>query len=150
MRTQDAGAAAAAARTALGVLYPKNVTADEDVTRIAAGTARAAHLQRTDPDGCWSPRSTARSSHRAGLIRESVWGFSLFAVLPAFQGLGIGSRLYAPALEYGAREPGGIILPSGRDRPLRPQPGLPAPAHGRTLRHVGSAPSTRRAALPAR
>lgn len=77
-----------AARTALGVLYPENVTADEDVIRIAAGTARAAHLQRTDPDGCW------------------------------------------------VAEVDGQIVG--------------APAHGRTLRHVGSAPSTRRAVLPAR
>ncbi len=57
-----------------------------------------------------------------GLIREGVWGFSLFAVLPAFQGRGIGSRLYAPALAYGAGEPGGIILSSSHPAAIRRLP----------------------------
>jgi GNAT superfamily N-acetyltransferase len=113
MRAQDAAAVAVAARSALTALYPEEVTAEEDLILSAAGTARAAHLQHTDPDGCWVADVEGQIVGTAiGLIREGVWGFSLFAVLPAFQGHGIGSRLYAAALRYGATEPGGIILSS--------------------------------------
>jgi GNAT superfamily N-acetyltransferase len=145
MRAQDAAAVAVAARSALTALYPEEVTAEEDLILSAAGTARAAHLQHTDPDGCWVADVEGQIVGTAiGLIREGVWGFSLFAVLPAFQGHGIGSRL------YGARRDHPVLLASGRDRRLRPQSGLPTAAHGRRLWSLGSAAGTRRAALPAR
>jgi GNAT superfamily N-acetyltransferase len=113
MLAQDAGAAAAAARIALTALYPERLTAEQGAVRIAAGTGRAAHLQRTDPGGCWVADVDGQIVGTAiGLIREGIWGFSAFGVLPAFQGRGIGSRLYGPALQYGAQEPGGIILSS--------------------------------------
>jgi len=120
MRPQDAAAAAAAARTALEHLYPQEVVEEDEATRVAGGTARAAHLQRTDPGGCWVAELDGVVIGGAiSLIREAIWGLSLLAVLPAFQGAGIGSRLYAPALAYGADQPGAIILSSSHPAAMR-------------------------------
>jgi GNAT superfamily N-acetyltransferase len=120
LRPQDAAAAAAAARAALEELYPEELSPEDDALRSAAGTARAAHLQRTDPGGCWVAEIDGEVVGVAlGLIREGIWGFSLFGVLPAFQGRGIGSRLYAPALQYGAGASGGIILSSSHPAAIR-------------------------------
>ena len=120
LEPQDAAEAAAVARTALTALDPDDVSAAEERARVAAGTARVAHLQRTDPGGCWVADADGRLVGTAiGLIRDGVWGFSLFAVLPDYQGHGIGSRLYAAAVAYGADEPGGIILSSSHPAAMR-------------------------------
>jgi GNAT superfamily N-acetyltransferase len=118
---EDAAAAAAAARTSLHALYPEDdLGPEEEAIRVAGATARVAHLQETDPGGCWVAEHEGRIVGAAlGLVREGVWGLSLFALLPAYQGLGIGNRLYAPALEYGAAERGGIILSSSHPAALR-------------------------------
>jgi GNAT superfamily N-acetyltransferase len=108
------------ARAALSQLYPETPDPALEASRIAAGTARVAHLQHTDPGGCWVAEADGEIVGTAiGLIREGVWGFSLFGVLPAFQAMGIGSRLYAPAIAYGSGEPGGIILSSFHPAAIR-------------------------------
>ncbi|CAA9485930.1 MAG: hypothetical protein AVDCRST_MAG53-994 [uncultured Solirubrobacteraceae bacterium] len=120
MRPEDAEEAAAAAHRALTQLYPVDVSPEEEAIRVAASTARAAHLQQTDPGGCWVAEVDGRIVGTAlGLIRDGIWGFSLFGLLPAFQGRGIGSALYAPALAYGAEAPGGIILSSSHPAAMR-------------------------------
>jgi GNAT superfamily N-acetyltransferase len=120
LQQQDAAGAAAAGRTALTQLYPESLLPAQEASRAAAGTARVAHLQRTDPGGCWVAEAGGEIVGTAiGLIREGLWGLSLLAVLPAFQGHGIGSRLYGPALDYGAGEPGGIILSSSHPAAIR-------------------------------
>jgi GNAT superfamily N-acetyltransferase len=120
MRPQDVAAAAAAARTALDALHPQHEHAGDEATRAASGAARIAHLQRTDPGGCWVAESGGQVVGAAvGLIREGVWGLSLFALLPDFQGRGIGTRLYEPAHGYGASEPGGLILSSHHPAAMR-------------------------------
>jgi GNAT superfamily N-acetyltransferase len=120
MRPEDAAAAAAAARAALEDLYPEDLSQEEEAMRVAGGTARVAHLQRTDPGGCWVADIDGQVvGASVGLIREGVWGFSLFGLRPAYQGMGIGGRLYAPALEYGAAEPAGIILSSSHPAAMR-------------------------------
>jgi GNAT superfamily N-acetyltransferase len=120
MRPDDAAGAAAAARTALEELDPENVAPGDEAMRVAGAMARVAHIQRTDPGGCWVAEADGRIVGAAlGLVREGVWGLSLFGILPAFQGRGIGRRLYAPALQYGADEPGGIILSSPHPAAMR-------------------------------
>jgi GNAT superfamily N-acetyltransferase len=118
---QDAAAAAAAARTSLEQFYPEETpTPEEEAIRVAGGTARVAHLHETDPGGCWVAEHDGRIVGVAlGLLREDLWGFSLFALLPEFQGLGIGTRLYEPALAYGADAAAGIILSSAHPAAMR-------------------------------
>lgn len=116
----DAADAAAAARIALGQLYADEPGAGELEQRIVSGTARVAHLQRSDPGGCWVADCEGSVVGAAiGLIRERMWGLSLFALLPEYQGRGIGSRLYAPALAYGADQPGAMILSSSHPAAIR-------------------------------
>ncbi|MEA2223182.1 MAG: hypothetical protein QOH83_1558 [Solirubrobacteraceae bacterium] len=116
----DISAAAAAGHTALEELYPEDLTPEEEASRIASATVRVAHLQRTDPGGCWVAEIDGQIAGAANsIIREGVWGLSLLAVLPDFQGRGIGTRLYAAALAYGADEPGGIILSSSHPAAMR-------------------------------
>jgi GNAT superfamily N-acetyltransferase len=120
LRPQEAAAAAAAGRTALEELYPEELSPDDEALRSAGATTRVAHLQRTDPGGCWVAEIDGEVVGVAlGLIREGIWGFSLFGVLPAVQGRGIGSRIYAPALQYGAGASGGIILSSSHPAAMR-------------------------------
>jgi len=120
LRRQDAAGAATAGRTALTQLYPESLLAAQEASRAAAGTARVAHLQRTDPGGCWVAEAGGEIIGTAiGLIREGLWGLSLLAVLPAFQGSGIGTRLYESALAYGAGQRGGIILSSSHPAAIR-------------------------------
>ena len=116
----DCAAAAAVARTSLKTLYPENLTAEQDAVRAAGATARIAHVQRTDPGGCWVAEIDGRIVGLAvAIIREGLWGLSVFAILPDYQGAGIGNRLYAPALDYGAGVPGGLIVSSMHPAALR-------------------------------
>jgi GNAT superfamily N-acetyltransferase len=119
LRPEDCAAAAAAARTAMETLYPETLTVEQDAARMAGATARVAHAHRTDPGGCWVAESDGQIGAAVAIIREGVWGLSLLAILPGFQGLGIGSRLYEPALAYGAAERGGLILSSTHPAALR-------------------------------
>jgi GNAT superfamily N-acetyltransferase len=120
LRPDDAADAAACGRISLGQLYPEDLSEAELAIRIVSGTKRVAHLQRTDPDGCWVADCDGRVVGAAlGLIREGIWGLSLLALLPDFQGRGAGNRLYAPALAYGAGEPGAIILSSSHPAAIR-------------------------------
>lgn len=109
----DVDAAEAVAWAALSPLWPDEFRPADDEVRRARARGRVAHLQATDPGGCWVAESGGEIVGTAlSLIREDVWGFSLFGVRPEHHGKGVGSAVYAPALAYGKDCRGGIILSS--------------------------------------
>jgi GNAT superfamily N-acetyltransferase len=116
----DVDAAEAVAWSALSPLWPAEFRPDNDEVRLARGRARVAHLQRTDPGGCWVAEVDGQIAGVAlALIRERIWGFSLFGVAPEHHGKGIGSQLFAPSLAYGDGTRGGIILSSEHPAAMR-------------------------------
>ena len=107
MRDEDV---ADADRVCLDVLYTTFVGEDEAV-RAARQHARIRHLLNTDPGGSWVAEHDGRVAGVAlALIREGVWGFSLFGVAEALQGRGVGRELFARCWEYGASARGHLIL----------------------------------------
>lgn len=63
------------------------------------GVARVAHLQRTDPDGCWIALDDGQPVGVAlALRRGPLWFLSLLGVLPGRQGQGVGRLLLDGAL----------------------------------------------------
>ncbi|MFE9421899.1 GNAT family N-acetyltransferase [Kitasatospora sp. NPDC006697] len=64
--------------------------------------ARTRHLAATDPGGCWLALSGERPVGFAlSLRREGLWALALTAVLPEYQGRGIGRLLLERAGEHG-------------------------------------------------
>jgi GNAT superfamily N-acetyltransferase len=109
MREEDAHDAD---RVCMDVLYPPAPGIDEPA-RAARQHARITHLVRTDPAGCWVAEYEGRVEGVAlSLIREGVWGFSLFGVAEALQGRGVGRELFARCWAYGAAARGHLILSS--------------------------------------
>ena len=122
---QDVAAADDVARDAL---YRSDPGADvEAVARI--GRRRIAHLQSTDPDGCFVAQDDdgAIVGLSISLIREGVWGYSLFAVAEHVHGRGLGRALFDAAWDYGRQADGHIILSSAHPAAMRlyGQTGLP-------------------------
>jgi GNAT superfamily N-acetyltransferase len=84
--------------------------------QLAQTTIRFRRTLATDPGGSWVAERDGRVAGTAvGILRDGVWGLSMFIVDPAAQGAGMGRELLARALEYGAAARGRIILAS-RDR----------------------------------
>jgi GNAT superfamily N-acetyltransferase len=109
MREEDAYDAD---RVCKEVLYAPAPGGDE-ATRAARQHARITHLGRTDPAGCWVAEHDGRVEGVAlSLIRDGLWGFSLFGVAATLQGRGIGRELFARCWEYGAAARGHLILSS--------------------------------------
>jgi len=95
-------------------------TSPEEALWRERGRARVAHLQRTDPEGAWVAELDGEVVGLAlSLVRDDVWGLSLFAVKPGLQGQGLGGRVLAPALEYAEGCRGAIILSSPDPRAMR-------------------------------
>jgi len=67
-------------------------------------------LREKDPEGCFVAEEDGRV---VGLIFSRTWGgvgwFGTFAVLPEYQGRGIGKRLIGASLEYLRRDPERVI-----------------------------------------
>jgi GNAT superfamily N-acetyltransferase len=85
----------------------------------ALAAVRLRHLLATDPDGAWvAERDGEIVGAALALVRERVWGLSLFAVAPGAQSTGIGRELLARAWEYGDAT-GFLILASRDPRALR-------------------------------
>jgi GNAT superfamily N-acetyltransferase len=93
-----------------------------DGANLDAAFARLAHLQRTDPGGAWVAEHEGKLAGLAlSLVREHVWGLSLFGVAAPLQGRGIGRRLLERAWAYGEAQGahGHIILSSESPAAMR-------------------------------
>jgi len=101
-------------RVCAEVLYAQMPGAGEtEAVRAARQHARIRHIVETDPDGCWVAEHEGRvEGVGLSLIREGIWGFSLFGVAEALQGRGVGRELFARCWTYGAGARGHIILSS--------------------------------------
>ena len=119
---------AAADEVARDVLYRPDLGTDiEAVARV--GRRRIAHLQSTDPGGCFVAQDDDGTivGLSISLIREGVWGYSLFAVAERVHGRGLGRALFDAAWDYGRAAGGHIILSSAHPAAMRlyGQTGLP-------------------------
>src|SRR5205809_2005761 len=110
MTSDDVAAADAAAWAALQEQIPAEFAIDDDV-RTQRARFRIAHLLGTDPGGAWVAEHDGEIVGVAlALVREGVWGLSLFGVRPGLQGQGVGRRLLNAALDYAEGRRGAIIL----------------------------------------
>jgi GNAT superfamily N-acetyltransferase len=118
----------------------------EDELRAERGRLRIAHLQRTDPQGAWVAEDDGEIVGVAlALVREGVWGLSLFGVDPERQSRGIGRELLDATLRYADGCRGAIILSTTDPRAMRRY----ALAGFRILPCVTFAGSVDRGAIPA-
>jgi GNAT superfamily N-acetyltransferase len=109
LRDEDVVAADVVCRE---VLYGPVADGDEP-TRLARSWARIRHLMETDPGGCWVAEHDGRVAGVAlALIREGIWGFSLFGVAAALQGRGVGRALFGRCWAYGEGARAHLILSS--------------------------------------
>src|SRR3954447_18302680 len=116
MAPTDVAGAEALARTVLWARHP----AAEDRETIERGVRRVAHLQRTDPGGAWVAEAGGAIIGMAiALVREGIWGLSLFAVARDHQSRGIGRELLEAAFGHGADARGHLILSSENPAAMR-------------------------------
>jgi GNAT superfamily N-acetyltransferase len=112
----DVPAADAVART---LFHPDDPGAHEEAA-VRGGRRRIAHLLETDPGGCFVAEDAGRVvGVSVALIREGVWGYSLFAIAASHQGRGLGRALFAPAWDYGSGARGHLILSSEHPAAIR-------------------------------
>ena len=145
MRADDVAAADLVAFEALWGMVPRPGETLE--ARARRGQSRIAHLLETDPGGAWVAESGGRVVGTAlALVRDALWGLSLFAVEPVLQGNGVGRQLLDAALGYADGARGALILSSTDPKAMRRYARA-----GFALRPaVAAAGIVDRAALPAR
>jgi GNAT superfamily N-acetyltransferase len=119
MTADDVPAADAAAWAALQEQIPMEFSVDDDL-RTTRGRFRIGHLLKTDPEGAWVAEHDGEVVGCAlALVREDVWGLSLFGIRPGLQGQGIGRQLLDAALRYAEGRRGAIILSTTDPRAMR-------------------------------
>jgi GNAT superfamily N-acetyltransferase len=121
MTPDDVAATDRMAWSALQTQIPAEfVNAVEDEQRARRGQFRIAHLQRTDPEGAWVAEHHGEIvGVSLALVREGVWGLSLFGVHPDHQSRGIGRQLLDASLGYADGCRGAIILSTTDPRAMR-------------------------------
>jgi len=98
---------------------------DPNVTPEVQRTRSIARIERprlTDPGGAWvAERGGEIEGVALGIVRERLWGFSLFAVDEQLQGRGVGRELLNRSLAYGEERgaEGWIILSSEKPAAMR-------------------------------
>jgi GNAT superfamily N-acetyltransferase len=110
---------AAADRLCMHVLFSVLPGDDEDERR-ARSHARIRHLADADPGGAWvAERDGEVAGVALALVREGVWGFSLFGVAADLQGHGVGRALFERCWAYGASARAHLILSSENPAAMR-------------------------------
>jgi GNAT superfamily N-acetyltransferase len=119
----DVAAAAAVGRAALEHFVPAEFRArdaEQDAETVRRQRRRTAHILETDPEGCWVAELDGEVVAVAlALVRDDLWGLSLFAVKPGLQGQGIGGPVLNAALGYAQGRGGAVILSSTDPRAMR-------------------------------
>jgi GNAT superfamily N-acetyltransferase len=117
MTAEEVPAAEAVARAAV---YGGEAGVDDPVT-VARGVRRIAHLQRTDPGGAWvADNGGALVGMALALVREGIWGLSLFGVAAEHRGRGVGRTLLDAAFTtHAADARGHLILSSESPAAMR-------------------------------
>jgi len=96
----------------MAVLYHVPDGVDSELRR-ARSLRRILHLGETDPGGAWvAERDGEVAGIALALVREGIWGLSLFAVAADVQGRGVGRRLLEASLRHGDGARGHVILSS--------------------------------------
>lgn len=123
MTPDDVAGATAVASASLEVLYPVELRPSDAAARAVhaqRGRLRVGHLRDRDPAGAWVAELEGEIVGTAlALVREGVWGLSLFGVKPGLQGQGIGAQLLAGALRAAEGCRAAIILSSSDPRAMR-------------------------------
>jgi GNAT superfamily N-acetyltransferase len=119
----DVPAASAVARAALDGLIPVELVPTDEAERalnVERTEMRTEHCRTMDPEGCWVADDAGEIVGVAlAIVREDVWGLSLFGVAPGRQGQGIGRRVLDASLAYAEGRRGGIILSTTDPRAMR-------------------------------
>jgi GNAT superfamily N-acetyltransferase len=116
MRVQDIAATDDMAWSVLGKEMPG---LDREQMRARAHARFRRHLE-LDPGGAWVAETGGEIVGTAiAILREGIWGLSLFAVGEPHQGRGIGRRLLDASLRYGDGARGGLIMSSEDPKALR-------------------------------
>lgn len=114
----DVAEAWATAWRALLTVIPPEFHGEDTTER---GGIRTRHLLQTDPGGAWVAEDAGGAivGVSLALMREGVWGYSLFGVDAGLHGRRIGTRLFEKSLAYGDGSKAGIILSTSHPAAMR-------------------------------
>lgn len=121
MTPEDVPAADRAAWAGLSALIPEEFRSEAgEEEQRARGVRRIGGLLETDPGGCWVAEADgAVVGCAVSMVREGLWGLSLFGLEPGHQGQGLGARLLTAALGHAEGARGALIAATTDPRALR-------------------------------